>query len=447
MSLVSGASARPEDRIAEVLARIDALRPERIVMGLAPMRRLDSALGHPTQAAHGVVMIAGTNGKGSTLTILRAIAEAAGLSVHSYMSPGAGLYAQVRLDGAPPARAAILDALEAVEAANAGAPLTRFEAETMAAFLLFAGEPEADLRLVEVGMGGDDDATNIYDENKVFASVITPIDLDHQAFLGPDIASIARRKAGVARWGRDLILAPQRPDVEAVLLEEAERIGVSRVWRHGVDWAVEPMAAGFTFTWRGRMRKFPKPGLPGPHQILNAGLALAAMEALRLPVLAKEARAGVKAAHLPLRFEAVDPAAYGLPSAWRVMRDGAHNPHAARALAATIAEERRDEETLVLIPALRADKDAEGFLAAFAALHPLILPARRDGDDPARLRAAVDSAGLAMLDSAPAGPVLAVICGSLERIRIDGCPRSRRDDPVNAQGGDDGLGTPLAEGR
>ena len=371
------------------------------------MRRACAALGDPQDRLVAPIHVAGTNGKGSTVEMMRACAAAAGLRVVAYSSPADSLTEQIALPGGPPDKSAVADALAQIDAA---APdLSTFERETAAAFVIMAQTPH-DLALVEVGMGGDDDATNVL--SSCAAAAITPVALDHQAFLGNDVATIARRKAGIAKPGRPLVLAAQAPAAEAAILETAQALGAAPILRHGVDWSVGAGKDGFRFSFQGEEFVCPQPSLRGPHQLRNAGLALAVARVIGLPISPD----AIADADLPLRFEPVEAAAFGLPAHWRAFRDGAHNPHAARALAATIAEERNPDERIVLVLAMRADKDVDGFLAAFRDLAPLILPARRSGDDPDALIATAAAQGFSILPASDEDGALAVICGSLAAI-------------------------------
>lgn len=351
------------------------------------MRRACAALGDPQARLAKPVHIAGTNGKGSTLAMMRACAQAAGLRVCAFSSPADTLADQIALPYGPPSDAALVAALARVAAAAPA--LSTFERETVTAFLLMADAPH-DLALVEVGMGGDDDATNVLPD--CAAAAITPVALDHEAFLGRDGATIARRKAGIAKPRRPLVLAAQEAAAEAAILDVAAVCGAAPILRCGGDWDVSETPGGLTVTIGETRIAAPRPAMRGPHQIQNAGLALATLYAAGVAF----DPAGVATAMLAKRMQPVDPADYGFPAHWRVFCDGAHNPHAARALAQAIEAERRPGERVALFIRLREDKDAAGFAAAF------------DGRGYA--------VGPSVEDATADQPTLAILCGTLASI-------------------------------
>ncbi|MEM6490502.1 MAG: bifunctional folylpolyglutamate synthase/dihydrofolate synthase, partial [Pseudomonadota bacterium] len=277
------------------------------------MRRACAALGDPQTRLNRPIHIAGTNGKGSTLAMMQACAAAAGQRVCAYHSPAETLADQIlRPDGSPMNG----QATAALTRVAAAAPdLSVFERETLAAFLLMADTPH-DLALVEVGMGGDDDATNVLPD--CAAAAITPVALDHQAFLGTDVAMIAQRKAGIAKPGRPLVLAAQDPAAEAAIVDVATDLGAGPILRRGGDWTVETVGDGLRVTLGAQSIAAPGPALRGPHQIDNAGLALATLMAAGVAF----DPAALASAFFPKRMQAVDPADFGFPAHWRAFRDG-----------------------------------------------------------------------------------------------------------------------------
>ncbi|MEM6491848.1 MAG: hypothetical protein AAF684_08130, partial [Pseudomonadota bacterium] len=302
--------------------------------------------------------------------------------------PAETLADQIMRPDGPPTDTQTAAALAQV--ADAAPDLSVFERETLTAFLLMADAPH-DLALVEVGMGGDDDATNVLPDSA--AAAITPVALDHQAFLGTDVATIARRKAGIAKPGRPLVLAAQDVAAEGAIVGVATDLGAGPILRRGGEWDVERVGDGLRVTLGGRSIAAPRPALRGQHQIDNAGLALATLIAAGVAF----DPAALASAFFPKRMQAVDPADFGFPAHWRAFRDGAHNPHAAAALARAIEDERRPGERIALFIHLRGDKDAAGFAAALAHLNA-------DIDPPTD-------------DAASAQPTLAVVCGTLQAVK------------------------------
>lgn len=416
------------------LERLKALHPRLIDLSLERMQRLCDALGNPERKLPPVIHVAGTNGKGSTVAVLRAMAEAAGLKVHVYTSPHLVRFAErIRLAGALINDDQLTAALDRVEAANAGRPITFFEVTTAAAFLAFS-EVEADLCLLEVGLGGVLDATNVVEG--VAVSVIAPVDIDHREFLGDTIEAIAGEKAGILRPGVPAIIGRQSEAALTVIEARGEAVGapLTVLGRDFDAWAEH---GGVTFnTVAGGMERLielPAPALAGPHQIDNAALAVAAMLSLNDPRIDEAAiAAGVAAARWPARMQRLSAGRYGAQAAAHgaeLWLDGGHNPHAARALAEALAAMgRRDDRPPVLICGLLANKDAEGFFTAFEALRPMVLTVPFEADtaaDPAVLAAAAQAAGLnaepcldleqaLMTALAAGGPApRIVICGSL----------------------------------
>jgi len=344
-----------------------------------------------------VVHVAGTNGKGSTVAFLKAMVEAAGRRAHVYTSPHLVRFNErIVLAGATVADAALVDALERVEAANDGAPLTVFEAITAAALLLFS-ETAADFLLLETGLGGRYDATNIVDAKA--ACAITPISLDHREFLGSDLVDIAREKAGIFRAGAAAFSGPQDENVRGALARAAEAVGAPL--RHaGVDFAAFEERGGMVFQESGRVLDLPRPGLRGAHQVQNAGLAAAV--ALHLGLDARAVAAGIAGARWPARMQRLtrgplaDLAEADGAELWL---DAAHNPGGAASLAAALADlEARDSKPLILVMGAMANKDLEGIAAPFAGLAAELIAVplkdEENGADPGLIAAAAAEAGV-----------------------------------------------------
>ena len=264
--------------IDSIVARLTALHPKRIDLSLDRMQRLLAALGHPERKLPPVIHVAGTNGKGSTIAFLRAILEAAGKRVHVYTSPHLVRFNErFRLgrcgEGQLVSDAELAAALEECERANAGAPITVFEITTAAAFLLFARHP-ADVLLLEVGLGGRLDATNVIEQP--LATVITPISIDHVEFLGDTLEKIAAEKAGILKRGAPAIVAAQARDALAVIERQAARLDAPlRI--AGEDWTATEERGRLVYQDDAGLLDLPAPKLYGRHQFENAGLAIATL--------------------------------------------------------------------------------------------------------------------------------------------------------------------------
>ncbi len=412
------------------LERLKGLHPQLIDLSLDRVLRLLEALGRPQDRLPPVIHVAGTNGKGSTVAFLRAIAEAAGMGVHVLTSPHLVRFAErIRVAGTLIAEPALAAILARVEAANAGQPITFFEITTAAALLAFAETP-ADLCLIEVGLGGRFDATNVIDRPAV--SVIAPIDYDHQDFLGSELSRIAWEKAGIVKAGRPVICAHQSAEAALVIEAEAEALG-ARLIAAGRDFDAFGQSGRLVFQDGARLIDLPHPSLYGAHQFGNAGVAVAAALALNDPRIDEAALAkGVAGAIWPARMQrlASGPlAAKAMAHGADLWLDGGHNPHAARALADVAQGMRaRDGRPLTIVIGLLKRKDARGVFQALAPLHARIIATGFEAEQaapPADLAIAgrdeglvietaadVDAAlDLALSADGPAPHIL--ICGSL----------------------------------
>ena len=319
-------------RAEAIVERLHALHPKLIDLSLGRMHRALAALGHPERRLPPVVHVAGTNGKGSTCAFLRAIAEAAGQRVHVYTSPHlVHFHERVRLAGELVSDAALTAALEEAEAANAGEPITVFEITTAAALLLFSRVP-ADLLVLEVGLGGRLDATNVVD--RPVATAITSISMDHMDFLGETLAEIAGEKAGIIKPGIPCATGAQAADAAAVIARVAAGQGAPLAMR-GRDWHCDIAAGGLRYADARGAIDLPPAGLPGPHQAENAGIAIAALRAWNPAWLTDAAIArGVAAAQWPARLQRLRGAlAKTLPEGFELWLDGGHNAGAGVALA------------------------------------------------------------------------------------------------------------------
>ena len=350
------------------LLRLQALHPKKIDLSLDRVSRLLAALGRPEQRLPPLIHVAGTNGKGSTVAFLRAIAEAAGLRTHVYTSPHLVRFAErIRIAGELISDAELAAVLDEVERVNAGEPITFFEITAAAAFHAFAAHP-ADLAIIEVGLGGRFDATNVIPRPAV--AVIAPVDYDHREFLGDDLGGIAGEKAGILKQGGRAVVARQADAARDVILAEAERLSADLSWM-GVDFDIWRAGDGVAFQGPDQLLDLPSPALPGEHQIENAGLAIAAALALGDGRIDAAAIAGgLTTVRWPARLQRLTAgplARWANAAACDLWLDGGHNPHAARALVAHLQNlQARDGRPATVILGLLANKDATGILQAFA---------------------------------------------------------------------------------
>jgi dihydrofolate synthase / folylpolyglutamate synthase len=358
--------------VDSILARLLALHPKRIDLVLDRMWRVLDRLGHPERRVAPVIHVAGTNGKGSTIAFLRAMLEAAGKNVHVYTSPNlVRVNERFRLGGPGGgllvSDAELADALAECERANGDAPITLFEIETAAAFVLFARHP-ADMLLLEVGLGGRLDATNVIE--RPLASVVTPVSMDHIEFLGDTLEKIAAEKAGIFRKGVPAVIAPQTNAALAVLEGHADK---ARAPLHvaGQHWHANVENGRLVYQDEQGLFDLPPPKLFGRHQFDNAGTAIAALRAagIRLPVRAIEQ--GLTRAEWPARLQRLTTGklvALAPPGA-ELWLDGGHNADGGRAIAAALGDlEERVSRPLVLVVGMLSTKDREAFLRNFTGL-------------------------------------------------------------------------------
>lgn len=291
-----------------VSERLRARHPQRIDLSLERMRVLCAALGDPQHKLPPVIHVAGTNGKGSTVALIRAIAEAAGLKVHAYTSPHLVRFNErIRLAGTlieDDHLNAILDRIEAAMA-ETNSKATVFESTTAAAFLAMSETP-ADLAIIEVGLGGVLDATNVIE--RPLLSVIAPVDYDHAEFLGTDLAAIASEKAGVLKAGAPAVIARQKEEAMAAIERRAADVH-ARLNVLGVDFDAWAERGGLAFQTAELFMDLPAPALAGAHQIDNAALAVAAAVELDLPEAA--IAEGLKRVRWPARLQRISAGPYG----------------------------------------------------------------------------------------------------------------------------------------
>ncbi len=413
-----------------MLSRLKSLHPRVIDLSLGRIERLLGELGDPQRRLPPVVHVAGTNGKGSTVAMLRAILEAAGHRCHVYTSPHLVRFAErIVVAGHEIDEPSLIAALETCETANAGAPITYFEITTAAALLLFATRP-ADVVLLETGLGGRLDATNVVARPAL--TVLTAIDLDHQAFLGDTLAAIAGEKAGILKPGVRCISARQHTEAAPVIAARAAALGAPLL-TEGDAWRLDATAGGITFAGFGLDLALPPPALPGDHQRRNAGLAIAA--AVNIDALAVDPpalRHGLLTCRWPARLQRLADGRLQrlLPADWELWLDGGHNPAAAAVLAAHARGAWADRPLDLVIGMLRS-KDAAGFLRPLAEVADRLVCVAVPGEDasadaadlaataagfgvPATTADSVDRAIATLADGrAEAPPRRLLICGSL----------------------------------
>ena len=421
-------AAKPVPPLGDLIARLSALHPQQIDLSLERMHRLLERLDHPERRLPPVIHVAGTNGKGSTIAYLRAILEAAKLRVHVYTSPSlVRINECFRLDraggGALVGDDELRAALEHCERANAGAPITIFEAETAAAFCLFAQHP-ADVVLLEVGLGGRLDATNVIDAP--LATVIAPVGMDHTEFLGDTLTAIAGEKAGIIKRGVPAVCAEQPPEAMAVIEQVAKRLRAP-LHSAGQEWHVNVERGRLVYQDERGLMDLAAPKLFGRHQFDNAGLAIAALRTqnlLRIDAAAFEA--GIVNAEWPARMQRLASGALvnQAPVGCEIWLDGGHNAEGGRVTAAALGDlEERVSRPLVVIVGMMANKDAGGFLANFAGLTRHIIavqiPGRDNAMPPDRLADAARALGMRVEISASVEAAL----GSLARLAYEVPPR------------------------
>jgi dihydrofolate synthase/folylpolyglutamate synthase len=426
-------------RAAFALDRLGALHPKLIDLSLDRVWRVLEALGNPQDRLAPVIHIAGTNGKGSTQAFLRACLEAAGVRVQAYTSPHLVRFNErIRLADGLISDGDLADLLERVERVNQGQPITFFEVTTAAAFSAFADNP-ADIVLLETGLGGRLDATNVVARPAVTA--LTPIGMDHEQFLGDRLDGIALEKAHIMKTGCPCVSARQDPNAAAVIAERAQEMGAP-LFIEGRDFVAYADDGGRLVFEAGDVRwTLPAPALAGAHQIHNAGLALAALlhlpDASPLATPPEEALArGMESVSWPARLQRLTqgPLAAKLPEGWDLWLDGAHNPQAGQMLAKTLEGWRTEApgRGIDLVMGMMGPKDAKGF---FAPLHDKVqrlravpVPEEPNAKLPQAVAEAALSAGLpdvaVCADVAEAldgliaadqgeGPRRLLICGSL----------------------------------
>ena len=416
-------TAETSDRVLERLGR---LHPKLIDLSLGRIERLLAALDYPQEKLPPVIHVAGTNGKGSTIATLRACLEARGYRVHAYTSPHlVRFHERIRLAGELIEEEALIALLEECERANGGTSITYFEITTAAALLAFARTP-ADVVLLETGLGGRLDATNVVRCPAVTA--ITPISLDHQAFLGDTIAQIAGEKAGILKPGTPAVVASQPEAAQVVIEARAIELGapLSR-WQH--EWRCEAVGDGMRFSGEHWRLELPLPSLAGAHQIVNAGEAIACLEQLRdLPLSVEAVAHGLRQIEWPARLQRLTqgPLVERMPAGWELWLDGGHNPGAGTVLSEFAAGWR--DRPLYLVVGMLNTKDSAGFLGPLAphakALAAVTIPGEQNPLPAESIATAASTVGIRAMTAPSVAAALArfmaestggrvLICGSL----------------------------------
>jgi dihydrofolate synthase/folylpolyglutamate synthase len=398
------------------------LHPKVIDLTLGRIERLLIALGNPERSIPPVIHVAGTNGKGSTQAMIRAGLEAGGDRVHAYTSPHlARFHERIRLAGELISEDLLTRLLDECVTANGGEEITFFEITTCAAFLAFHRVP-ADWTLLEVGLGGRLDATNVVQRPRL--TIITPVSMDHEAYLGDTIARIAGEKAGIIKRGVPVIVGPQHADGLEVIEAKAARMGAP-VLAFGQHWNVWEERGRLVYQDENGLLDLPLPNLPGPHQVQNAGAAIAALRSLGRDEAACEA--AVTRACWPARMQRLrhGPLVDLAPTV-ELWLDGGHNPAGGEAVAATLA--RMPARETHLICGMLNTKDVAGYMRPLVpqvtGLHAVSIPGERNTLPAEATRDAARSAGIdavaagsvaeALADIADHAPEARVlICGSL----------------------------------
>jgi dihydrofolate synthase / folylpolyglutamate synthase len=408
-----------------ILERLKALHPKSIDLSLGRIERLLAALGNPERHLPPVVHIAGTNGKGSTLAMLAAMLRAKGHRVDRYISPHLVRFSErILQDGEPIAEEVLATLLERCEHANDGAPITFFEITTAAAFLAYAAAP-ADWLLLETGLGGRLDATNVVARPRLV--LITSVSMDHESYLGTTLEAIAGEKAGILKPGVTAIIGRQEAPALAAIQRRAAEIGAPLLL-HGRDWEAHASGDRLVVEAPTCRLELPRPALPGVHQIDNGGLAvMAALSLAEAGIEEAEIILGLRTARWPARLQRLTrgPAVDALPAGSELWLDGGHNPAAGEALASSMTAQN-DPRPLHLIVGMLGTKDLRAFLSPLASIGASLTAVPIPGEPAARppeevaaaaaelsLAASVQPSPEAAVAALPRFPGRALICGSL----------------------------------
>ncbi len=358
----------------KILERLLSLHPKIIDLSLGRMHNILDKLGNPLNKLPPVIHVAGTNGKGSTIAYMRAILEAAGKSVHVYTSPHLVRFAErIRLGGKLIEEEYLTELLDHCEKVNGGEPITYFEITTAAAIKAFADNP-ADVLILEVGLGGRLDATNVVDEP--ISTVIAPVSMDHEQFLGSNIRAIAHEKANIAKEGSPLVIGTQHEDAMATILDVAKDKG-AKIFQ---DWSVKSHNTdGFVYQDNIGELNLPVPNLSGPHQIENASLAIAALRHQKTIKLTEmHFKKGLQSAKWPARMQNITHGLFGklLHKESELWLDGGHNPAAADVIASSFKG-----KDIILICGMMKNKDCQKYLSKLAKRTKQVFGVHVDGEE------------------------------------------------------------------
>ena len=413
-------------RTDAILKRLTTLYPKFMDLSLDRQWRLLGQLGNPQERLPPVIHVAGTNAKGSTIAYLRAMLEAAGKRVHVYTSPHLVRFNErIRIAGRLVSTRRVNDALEEVERVNAGRPITQFEITTSAALKLFAETP-ADYLLLEVGLGGDFDSTNVI--NHPLGVIITPVDFDHQKWLGYTITEIASHKAGILKRGAPAVIGRQRDEGLAEIERAAKKLRITP-FVQGRDYDGYAQDGRLVYQDEDGLLDLPPPALIGHHQFDNAALAVAAVRHLKLPLSEAQIARGLRTVVWPARIQPLKGKLRDmLPKSSELWLDGAHNAHGAAALAVSLEEmQAARPKPLVLIVGMMNTREPADFLAPFVPMAPrlftLTIPGEENAHPAQAIADAAQAAGLqvtsspsvqaALREAATIAGARVVICGSL----------------------------------
>ncbi len=347
----------------KVLERLSRLHPKKIDLSLDRMKIILKVLGQPERSLPPVIHVAGTNGKGSVTAYMRSIFEASDYKTHIYSSPHLVRFAErIRLAGKIIDEEILFQLLLETEKLNNNSPITYFEITTALALKAFAVIP-ADVLLLEVGLGGRFDATNVI--SRPLAAVITPVSLDHEGFLGTDVGLIGYEKAGIAKEDSPLITASQLPEVMKNIKKSCDETGANLV----TDWSFETFEDYFIYRDTRGSLKLPHPNLKGAHQISNAALAIATLRHQdKFSFTEGQFAKGITHAHWAARMQDItdSPMGKSLPKGSALWLDGGHNPAAGYTIAESFKKE--GSRAFILITGMMSNKDIAGFLKPFAPL-------------------------------------------------------------------------------
>ncbi|MGD1887964.1 MAG: bifunctional folylpolyglutamate synthase/dihydrofolate synthase [Cohaesibacteraceae bacterium] len=420
-------SVDAESGILALLHRFTTVHPRSWDLGLERLERLLGDLGNPHHRLPPVLHVAGTNGKGSTVAFMRAILEADGKAVHAYTSPHLVRFnARIRVAGKLASDAMLTDALLHCERVNADQPITFFEATTAVALQLFAQEP-GDATLLEVGLGGRLDATNVVDRPQMTA--ITPVSMDHMAFLGDSLEKIAAEMAVILKRDVSEVIGPQEPEALEVIRSVAKRVGAPLVV-HGQDYMAYEEHGRLVYQDAFGLMDLPLPRLTGRHQITNAGTAIACLRHSQFDLPDSAYAAAMSTVSWPARLQKLTGDLAELAPSCDVWLDGGHNAGGGQALAEAMADlEDRLPRPLYLVTGMLRTKDATSFFRPFEGLARQVVAVPVPGHDKSLDTVSIASSAaevgtfgsvsasleeaLSEIEKSAGEPARILICGSL----------------------------------